>query len=146
MRSRFCIAAVLVALGSTLTVAQKVTTPEELDDAMKKVQPAMMAANKALKSNNFEEARKQLAIVKQVMDDSREFWVQHKREDALKFNAQTVVAIEATDKLIAGGSADASAVAASVKALGATCASCHKVYRERDADNNWILKPGSIGN
>lgn len=146
MRFRFCVAAVLVALTGTLAMAQKMTTPEELDDAMKKVQPAMMAANKALKANNFAEARTQLGIVKKVMNDSREFWVQHKREDALKFNSQTVAAIEATEKLMEGTGPDPAVVAASVKELGATCASCHKVYRERDADNNWILKPGSIGN
>lgn len=137
-------ATALVAGAGTLAVAQKVTTQEELDKAMKRVQPAMMAANKALKAKNFAEADSQLGIVRQVMEDTREFWVQHKREDALKANAETVAKIDSTRKLVQASNAEASV--ASLKELGVTCRSCHEVYRARDADNNWILKPGSIDN
>lgn len=142
MGFRVYLAAVLVAGAGTLAVAQKVTTPEELDKAMKRVQPAMMAANKALQAKNFAEASSQLGIVKQVMEDSREFWVLHKRQDALKANTETVAKIEETQKLIQAS--DQPAAQTSLKELGVTCRSCHEVYRARDADNNWILKPGSI--
>ena len=52
-----------------MLVAQKVTTPDELDKAMKKVQPAMQAAQKAVKSEAYADVKTQLATIKQVMDD-----------------------------------------------------------------------------
>jgi cytochrome c556 len=129
-----------------LLFAQKVTTPEELDKAMKKVQPAMQATVKAVKSGSYADARKQLELVKQVMNDSREFWVTHKKDDAIKGNQEVVAKIDAADKVLATEPVDPSAAAAALKELGGACQACHKAYRERDADNNWVLKPGSIGN
>ena len=126
-------------------MAQKVSTPEELDKMMKKVQPAMQAAGKAVGSNAFAEAAKQLAIVRQAVEDSRTFWIEHKKEDAIKFNKETVAKIEEAEKLLTGPAPDAAAATAAVKQVGASCRSCHEVYRVRDADNNWVLKPGSIG-
>ena len=45
--------AAMVAVAGTVLVAQKVTTPAELDAAMKKVGPAQGAAGKAINSGNF---------------------------------------------------------------------------------------------
>lgn len=145
MRLRLIVATLLVTWAGALAVAQKVTTPEELDTAMKKVQPAMMATQKALKAGNYPEATTQLGVVKQVMHDTQAFWVHHKKDDAVKVNKETIARIEAVEKLLAGDAPDAAAATASIKELGATCRSCHEVYRARDADNNWVLKPGSIG-
>ena len=50
-----------------------VITPEELEKLMKKAQPAMMAAGKAVSGKNFAEARTQLGIVKDAINDSRDF-------------------------------------------------------------------------
>jgi cytochrome c556 len=135
----------LVAWSGSLALAQKVTNPEELDKTMKKVGPAMQAIQKAMKSGTFDEVKPQLAIVKQAMDDSREFWILHKKEDAIGFNKDTVGKIEALDKVISAQPVDPSAALAALKEMGGACLSCHKTYRERDADNNYILKPGSIG-
>jgi hypothetical protein len=85
----------MVAWAGTMVVAQKVTTPEELDKTMKKVQPALQATQKAIKGNDFAEASKQLAVVKQAIEESREFWVQHKKDDAIKANQDTVQKIDA---------------------------------------------------
>ena len=142
---RLSAAVLLVAWSGSMLVAQKVTTPEELDKAMKKVQPAMRATQKALKSEAYADARTQLGIVKQVMDDSREFWVVHKKDDALKSNQDVVEKIDAVDTLLSATPVDSAAVAGAMKQLGGACLSCHKAYRVRDADNNYVLKPGSIG-
>jgi cytochrome c556 len=146
LRFKLYAAALLVAWSGSLLVAQKVTTPEELDKVMKKVQPAMQATQKAIKSQAYEDARKELAIIKQVLDDSREFWIQHKKEDAITANNETVAKLDAVDKLLAATPVDPQAVLAALKQMGGACNTCHKVYRVRDADNNWVLKPGSIGN
>ena len=144
MHFRCGVAALLVAWTGSMVMAQKVTSPEELDKAMKKVQTANQAALKAIKSNEFPEAAKQLAIVRQTIDESREFWVQHKKEDAIKANKEVVAKIEAAEKVL-NGTPDAGAAIAAIKEVGASCRTCHENYRVRDADNNWVIKPGSIG-
>jgi cytochrome c556 len=144
-RFRLYVTTGLVVLAGSILVAQKVTTPEELDKAMKKVQPAMQAAQKALKSEAYADVKPQLATIRQVMIDSREFWVLHKKDDALKANQDVVTKLDAVDQLLSATPVDPAAVVAGMKEMGAACLSCHKVYRERDADNNYILKPGSVG-
>lgn len=145
MHFRLYVAALLVAWSGSLAVAQKVTTPEELDKTMKKVQPAMQAAQKALKSESYADVKTQLATLKQLIDDSREFWIVHKKEDAIKLNKEVVAKLEAADNLLSATPVDPAAVTAAVKEVGGACLACHKVYRVRDAENNYILKPGSIG-
>jgi cytochrome c556 len=137
----------MVVSAGVLAFAQtKVTTADDLDKAMKKVGPALQAANKALASGAPAEASKQLAIIKQVMTDSREFWVVHKKDDALEANKATLDKLEAVEKMLAAPSPDAQAVQAALKQeVGAACRQCHEKYRARDAENNWVLKPGSIG-
>ena len=146
MRLKYYAAVIIVAgFGPLVFAQQKVTTPEELDKVMKKVQPAMQAMQKALKSEGYTEAKAQLAIVKQAMEDSHEFWVIHKKDDAIKTNEETVAKLEAVDKLLSATPVDTTAVQAALKEMGGSCNTCHKAYRVRDADNNYILKPGSIG-
>jgi cytochrome c556 len=125
--------------------APKVTTPEDLDKVMKKAGPAMQAVGKAVGASQFAEARTQIAIVRQAVQDSAQFWVEHKREDAVKFNKETLAKLDEFQKMIATDTVDAAAAGASVKAVGASCRQCHQAYRATDADNNFILKPGSIG-
>jgi hypothetical protein len=100
---------------------------------------------KAVKSEAYADAKAQLALVRQVIDDSREFWVTHKKEDAIKANHEVVAKIDAADKLLSASPVEPAAVAAAMKEVGGACLTCHKAYRVRDAENNWILKPGSIG-
>ena len=146
MRLKYHVALVLVAAFGSLVIAQqKVTTTEELDKTMKKVQPAMQAMQKALKSESYADAKAQLAIVKQAMEDSHEFWVMHKKDDAIKTNEETVAKLDAVDKLLSATPVELPAVQAALKEMGGACNTCHKAYRVRDADNNYILKPGSIG-
>lgn len=145
MRFRLYVAALLVMWFGSMTVAQKVTQPEDLDKAMKKVQPAMQATQKAIKSEAYADARKELAVIRQLMDDTHEFWILHKKEDAIKANRDVAAKLDAADKLLAASPVDSAAVQGAMKEVGGACLSCHKVYRVRDAENNWVLKPGSIG-
>ena len=147
VRVRVYAAAVLCAWSAAVVGAQapKVTTPEELDKVMKKAGPAMQAVGKAVGAGQYAEARTQIAIVRQAVLDSQQFWIEHKREDALKFNKDALAKLDEFSKLIETDTVDAAAAGASVKAVGGACRSCHQVYRATDADNNFILKPGSIG-
>ena len=53
-------------------------------------------------SGDFAEGTKQLAIVKKALDDSREFWVMHKKDDAVAANKETVAKLEEVQKMLAG--------------------------------------------
>ena len=137
----------LLGLNAGAVAAQgaKVSTPEELDKVMKKAGPAMQATTKAVGVGAYADVKTQIATVKQAVLDSQSFWVEHKREDALKFNKDTLAKLDEFSKLIESDTVDAAAAGASVKAVGGACRSCHQVYRATDADNNFILKPGSLG-
>jgi cytochrome c556 len=143
MGSLMCAAALLLAGSGAIAIA-KVTTPEDLDKVMKKAGPALEASGKAIGGSAYTDAKPQLAALKQAIDDSREFWVEHKRDDAIKFNKDTIAKIEQVEKLVSAEPVDAAAAAAAMKEVGGACRSCHGVYRTKDADNSYVLKPGSI--
>jgi cytochrome c556 len=140
------VAALMVVWAGALAMAQtKVTTPEELDKSMKALQQAQMAAGKAITAANFAEAAKQIASVKKALTDSREFWVTHKKDDAIAANKEAVAKVEEVEKMLTAATPDGAAVMAAMKqTVGPACRQCHEKYRVRDAENNWILKPGTI--
>jgi cytochrome c556 len=147
MRVRVSMVAVLMAWSGVLVVGQatKVSTPEDLSKVMKKVGPASTAIQKAVPTNNVAEIRTQLAILKQSFTDAENFWVEHKREDAIKFNKDAVAKVEAFQKLVATDTVDPTVLAATQRDLGTSCRPCHMAYRAQDANNNYIIKPGSLG-
>jgi cytochrome c556 len=145
VRFRVYAGVVLFGWAAVVVGAQKITTPEELDKIMKKSGPAMQATQKAIGASSFAEARKQMATVKQAVVDSQSFWVEHKREDAIKFNKESVAKMDEFEKLLSADKVDPAAATAALKAVGASCRACHQVYRATDAENNFILKPGSMG-
>jgi cytochrome c556 len=146
MRVRVYVGALLVlAWSGALVVAQtKVTTPEQLDKVMKSAGPAMRNMQKALKSDAFADAKKELATIRAAVLDSQSFWIEHKKEDAVKLNKEAIAKIDALDKVLSG-TPDGAAAAAALKEVGGSCSACHKQYRAQDAENNYILKPGTIG-
>jgi len=138
------VTAVFVALAGTVAMAQKVTNPTELDAAMKKIAPAMGAANKAIKSGDFAGAKSQIAIVKQTLIDAENFWVMHKKDDAIAFSKDSIAKITALEQAVSAPTPDAQAALAALKAAGGTCGACHKTYRVQDENMQYILKPGSV--
>src|SRR5688572_22458601 len=137
-------AAVCVALGSVVLVAQtKVTTAEELDKVMKKAS-AFRQVDKAVQSNNAADAKAQLAIVKAAVLESQSFWVTHKKDDALKMNKESLAKLDELDKVLSAGTLDVSAATAAFKVAGGACRSCHQQYRIEDDKNEYHLKPGSV--
>jgi cytochrome c556 len=136
--------AVLVALAGTVAMAQKVTNPMELDAAMKKIAPAMGAANKAIKSGDFAGAKTQIATVKQTLVDAENFWVMHKKDDAIAMSKDAVAKVTALETALSATAPDTEGVMAAVKVAGGTCGACHKQYREQDANMQYQLKAGTI--
>ena len=48
------------------------------------------------------------------------------------------------EKTLSAQPFDISAATAKFKETGGSCRACHQQYRAEDADNNYILKPGSV--
>lgn len=136
--------ALIVALASTAMLAQKVTTPDDLDKAMKKIAPAQGAANKAIQSMSWADAKTQIGIVKQTLADTESFWVAHKKDDAVKMLKDSIAKVSAVEEAVSAPAPDQQAVLAAYKQVGATCAACHKQYREQDENQQYRLKAGSI--
>jgi cytochrome c556 len=136
-------AAVCLAFGTAAVAQSKVTTVAELDEIMKKA-GAFRQVDKAIQSGNAADAKAQLAIVRQAVADSQEFWVVHKKEDAVKLNKESLAKLDALEKVLSAGAFDAGAATAAYKEAGGGCRSCHMQYRAEDENNAYILKPGSV--
>ena len=146
MRVRvLALAAVALWSVAFLAAQGKVSTPEELDKTMKRVNEANRAMAKALGSSAWGDVRTQLAIVKQGVTDAESFWILHKKEDAQKFTKDVLAKLDAFGKLVATDTVDGAAAAVAAKEVGAACRSCHMVYRAQDDKQQYIIKPGTIG-
>jgi cytochrome c556 len=133
--------AVLIA-GSTAFAAQKAQTPEDLDKAMKRVSPANAAMNKAIRSMAWDDAKKQIEIVQEALSDAHNFWVVKKKDDAVKMSRETLAKADALESALKKSPVDGAAVAVAQKEFATSCLGCHKAYREQDANQQFILKPG----
>jgi cytochrome c556 len=134
----------VTALATAVVAAQKVTTAEDLDKAMKKIAPAQAATNKAIQSMAWADAKAQVAIVKQTLTDTESFWTSHKKDDAVAMLKDSIAKVTAVEQALNAPMPDQQAVLAAFKQVGATCGACHKQYREQDANQQYQLKAGSI--
>jgi hypothetical protein len=136
----------MLALAATvgLRAADKVQTIEELDKTMKRIGPAQQAVNKAIQAMNYPEAQKQLDLIEAELKDAQNFWVVKKRADATKFTQETLTKIDGLKKLLEAKPADPMAITTSYREVGTACATCHRVYRSTDDNNNFIVKPGTV--
>jgi cytochrome c556 len=134
----------LAIVGSAAVMAQKATTPADLDKAMKKVGPAQVAVNKAIQSMAYADAKAQLVIEKQALMDAENFWVVNKKDDAVKISKDVLAKIDVLEKALSVPAPDNAVVMAAYKEVGGTCATCHKTYRVQDENQQFILKPGTI--
>ena len=137
--------ALAVAFGGVALVAQKVTSPAELDAAMKKIGPAQGATGKAIQAMAYADARASVATVKATLMDAENFWVLNKKDDAIAFSKDAIAKITALEQALSAPAPDQQAVLAALKMAGGTCGACHKTYREQNpADMTYQIKAGAI--
>jgi cytochrome c556 len=134
----------LIALAGTAALAQKVTNPEELDKTMKRIAPAQGAAGKAIQSMSWADAKTQVAVVKQALMDSENFWTINKKDDAVAMVKDSIAKVTAVEQALSAPTPDQQTILAAFKQVGGTCAACHKQYREQDEAQQYRLKAGSI--
>ena len=138
------VTATIVALAGTVALAQKVTSPAELDATMKKIAPAQGATAKAIQAGDFAAAKASVAIVKQALMDAENFWVMNKKDDAIAFSKDAVAKATAVEQLLNAATPDAQAILAAQKTAGGACGACHKTYREQDENMQYRIKTGAI--
>lgn len=141
---RFLTITLAFAVAGTALMAEKAKTAEDLDKAMKKVGTTQQAVNKAIQAMAYADAKKQVEIVKTTLSDAENFWKLNKKDDAVKFSQETLAKIDALDKVLAEKAPDATKVTAAYKEAAGSCAGCHRVYRGTDANNQFVIKPGTI--
>src|SRR4029453_4259577 len=134
----------VTALATAVVAAQKVTNPEELDKAMKKIAPAQDATGKAIQSMAWADAKAQVTIVKQALMDTESFWTANKKDDAVTMLKDSIAKVTAVEQALSAPTPDQQAVLASFKEVGATWGAGHKQDREPDANPQYQLKAGSI--
>lgn len=133
--------AVMLAASAALA-AQKATTADDLDKAMKKIAPANGALNKAIKSAAWADAKKHAIAVEEALVDAHHFWVVKKKDDAIKMSSDAQAKLKALKTTLDAPAPDSTAVMAAAKAFASSCLGCHKVYREQDATAQYVLKSG----
>jgi cytochrome c556 len=145
MRRVVVYAAALCMLLSAVVVAQrKVSTAKELDAVMKRA-GAFRRVDRAIQTKNLAQARSELATVYQAVADSQSFWIEHKKDDAVKLNKESLAKLQELDKLLKdSASFDVATATAAFKEAGGACRACHQQYRVEDANNEYALKPGSV--
>ena len=130
--------------GSAVVLAEKSKTADDLDKAMKKVGTTQQAINKAIQAMAYGDAKKQVEIMKTTLTDAENFWKLQKKDDALKFSQDTLSKMAALEKVVSEKTPDSAKISAAYKEAVASCAGCHRVYRGTDANNQFIIKAGSI--
>jgi hypothetical protein len=76
--------------------------------------------------------------------NAQNFWELKKKDDAIAFSKDTIAKLEAFEKAISASTVDPAAATAAQKEYAGTCRNCHMKYRDRDANGNYIIKPGTI--
>ena len=147
MRRYLTFLTAIALFGAAVVSAQKATTPEDLDAAMKRVQQNNAVVNKSVKSGDFAAAKVGVAAVKQALMDAENFWVINKKDDAVAMSKDAIAKVTAVETLLNAATPDVMAVQAAMKEQGGACTACHKAYRETDTTTTPPtnrLRPGSI--
>ena len=134
---------VLIAAGALAQAPAKIATLQDHAALMKSNAQAVGALNKALGSGAFADARPQVAALRTNFMTLRTFWTEHKNETALKVVGEGLTRLDAMDKLLSAAAPDQMAAQAAAKEFGgATCAACHKQFREGDAQTGFKFREG----
>jgi cytochrome c556 len=131
------LAILLGITASAMTAAQDknpypVFSADQFIAAMKTIGQAFTAANGAMGADQGDDAKAYIAITRDRLATTVTFWRDRKRDDALKMLRQTIEQLDQLDAALSTDAIDKSAVSNLTRQIGASCQSCHEVYREQD--------------
>ncbi len=134
-----------VLAGQTPAYPSKVTTPAEFDKVMKAVNQTNSAINKAIKAEAWTDVKASLTDLRRHFVAAGTFWAEHKKDDVVKLNDDTLAKIDALVKVLASTPADTTSIQSAHRDMNMTCRACHKGNRAQDENQNYIIRPGVIG-
>ena len=138
-----CATALMMVWLGTLAFAQNtITTVEQYAALMKSNAQANGAMNKAIGSGAFQDARTQLATLRQNFTSLQAFWSEKKQDAAIGIVKDGLTKIDALDKLLGAPAPDQMAAQAAAKELQGACGACHKQFREGDNQTGFRFRPG----
>src|SRR4029453_13763319 len=144
-RFLLCASALMVVVGAGVIAQSKVTTADEYAQLMKANAQAAGAANKAIGSGAYADARMQYATLRKNFMALQGFWVDKKKDDAVGIVKDGLTRLDALDKLLGAPTVDQRAAQGGAKEFGgATWGACHKLYREGDAQSGFKFKAGVL--
>lgn len=135
---------VVIASAGFVAFGQKLTTAEELDQAMKTIGASLRGVDKGISSAAYVDAKVQLALARQTLASTATFWRAKNKEDAVRMAREAIAKLDALDVVLSASVVDAAAATAAVKEANSACAACHSTYREGDPQTGYRLKPGSL--
>jgi cytochrome c556 len=114
----------------------------DYDALMKKVGPANAAMRMKLMNNQVKEAAADAQALATLFGDVERFWVQHKKDDAVKWAADA----RSNAAEVAGAAAAGDGMKAQTAAnnILASCKQCHGMYREGDQQTGFRIKAGTL--
>ena len=134
--------AAAVLLGTVTMMAQggqKKWADEDLDKMMKEIGSSVGAMRKAIDGQNAELAKTNAAKMGTLFTDVQAFWKSRNVVDAANTAGEAVKHAKAVEGAV--DAKDFTKAAESAKTLQGTCASCHKQYRDKDAEGNYRIRP-----
>ena len=109
-----------------------VFTAEHFVAAMKTVGQAFTATNAAVTRSETDDAKAYLAISRDRLATTITFWRDRNRDDAVKMLRQTLSLMDQLDAALSAETIDSATTGNLAKQIGASCQSCHQMYREQD--------------
>jgi soluble cytochrome b562 len=144
-RFAICMTAIVVVWLGALGVAQtKITTVEEYAGVMKSNAQSFGAANKAIASGAYADAKTQLTTLRGNFVALQAFWMEKKQDDAVGIVKDALTKMDGLDTMLSAGTVDQMAAQAAAKELQGSCGACHKQYREGDNQTGFRFRAGVI--
>ena len=140
-----CAAALMVAWSEAVGMAQmKVTTAEEYTKAMRMTSVGVEAVVTALAAANFADAKGKLVTTREGFTALEGFWVDRKRDDAIEIVRAALAQIDEIDALLEAERPSRSDTLAKTRMVRGSCAACHLLYREGEAETGFRFKAGMV--
>jgi hypothetical protein len=131
-----------LALGAAAVLVVAAAASEPPPDAYVKNMKAQAAADKSLKEDidakNWDAAAKDAATLKQLFQNTQDFWAKRNVEDAITQAKKGETAAGDLEK--AAMAKNEQAVVSAQKDVNMTCKTCHDAHRERMPDGTSQIK------
>jgi hypothetical protein len=128
-------AAVVVLLSAALFAQEKDATYQSW---MQSIRDNVGTLRKSLEAKSADAVAADAKKLEATFAEVRGFWEKRNAADAVKFATDAGAGFKQIGELAAAGNLDA--VGDVLKTTQANCGGCHDAHRERDANNEWVIK------